>query len=127
MMSSLPPSPLPKNEESLSYLRIRCTLILALMPLANQLKTRDAWTLLLNHHLDTCSLCGGEHIGVETSTPFLMLRLNRDGDDDDAYCFCRHALQLDWTDSRPDQRVRFGRGAGSSLNYCFRDVMEDFR
>ena len=101
-------------------MRTRSTLCLKQTSVAHQVQTRDAWMVILDHHMDMLSLSSGANIGLQMSTPFLMLRLNQD---DSAYCFCRHALGVDWPDS--DRNFTTGT-VRSNANYRFRDVMVDF-
>ena len=52
--------------------------------------------MILDHRLDLLTLWRSANAILQMNTPFLMLGLIRD---DSAYCFCRHALQMDWTES----------------------------
>jgi len=56
---------------------------------ASEVQTRNAWSLVLNHHLELLRLFGSRNKLLRWPTPFLLLFLDRD---DDAYCFCRHWL-----------------------------------
>lgn len=80
----------------MSYMQTRTTLWSKQAAIATQLQTRDALTLIQGHHFDTLTLCSGTNSGLQMSAPFLMLSLNLD---DAAYCFCRHALGVDWPES----------------------------
>ena len=89
LVSFLPSAHAQLIKETQPYMRARITLCTGQQTVAEQNQTRDAWTVVLDHHLEMLRLCAADNMGARMPTPFLLLRLNRD---DDTYCFCRHWL-----------------------------------
>ena len=52
--------------------------------------TRQAWTMVADHHQEILRLDAGDSLGSKSRFPFYLLKLNRD---DDAYGFIRHWCQ----------------------------------
>lgn len=92
---------------------------------ARTVQTRDAWSVVLFHHLEMLRLCAPDNMDMRLPTPFLLLRLNRD---DDAYCFCRHWFAMVFVDTQhPDSRESdwiYGREENCRLKDVFQDVGE---
>jgi hypothetical protein len=92
--------------ETRDYMRARMELARTQAELAEQVQTPEAWTVVLNHHLECLRLCKGDNMGLRYKVPFLLLRLNRD---DDAFCFCLHWLkQRDDEDNEDEDNDRRG-------------------
>lgn len=106
---------------ALPYMNALMNLSFSQTTIAQKLETRDAWTIVLNQHWDLLHLVGGANVGIQKSTPFLMLRLNQD---DDAYCYCRHAMSVDWSDSS-EEDFETATIRSNSNKDRFRDVVAD--
>ena len=113
-----------------TYMRARMALCKQQQTVAEQIQTRHAWSVVIDHHLDMLRLCASDNMGLRLPTSFLLLRLNRD---DDSYCFCRHWLGRERSNNEGHAGNThegdwiYPREANSRFRDVTQDVGEQFR
>lgn len=56
--------------------------------------TKESKEIVLSEYLEMLRLCSGDDLGLGFRVPFLLMGLGADHDDDDAFDFCCHWLQI---------------------------------